>query len=212
MIITNGETATHINKYLPLADIKYFSSKNDLNESEPQEILQSDLIIILGGPQFVSEIEKYPYLIKVVNLLKTAISKNIPIIGICLGMHLIAKALDIKVTGLNQLNIGFSTLLGHTKLFYCHNEGIKNDSELQEKINMFDEISYNQSNALVLYFRMRNIMGIQMHPDIDPDLIGRFSPFSYLADEAIRCKNTINEQNRNLMLAMIDKIIGGIHN
>jgi len=55
-------------------------------------------LIILGGPMNVYEEEPYPYLLQVDNLIKEAVRKNLPVLGICLGGQLIAKALDTPVT------------------------------------------------------------------------------------------------------------------
>lgn len=52
-----------------------------------------DLLIILGGPQRAIEIDKYPYLIKVMQLINAAIADNKKVLGICLGAQLIAASL-----------------------------------------------------------------------------------------------------------------------
>ncbi|MGB9803864.1 MAG: type 1 glutamine amidotransferase [Desulfofundulus sp.] len=54
-------------------------------------------LIILGGPMNVYEEEAYPYLKQVDRLIKEAIEKDIPLLGICLGGQLIAKALGAPV-------------------------------------------------------------------------------------------------------------------
>jgi GMP synthase-like glutamine amidotransferase len=54
-------------------------------------------IVILGGPVNVYEEDRYPFL-KVEDLfIKEAIKRGKPILGICLGAQLIAKALGAKV-------------------------------------------------------------------------------------------------------------------
>jgi anthranilate/para-aminobenzoate synthase component II len=209
MIIINGDFLTRVSKYLPEnATIKYFSSKNDLNNENIFNVINDfDLIIILGGPQFVSEIENFTYLINLSQLITHALNQSIPLIGICLGMHLIAKVLGLNIGKLNHLNVGFTSFIEHPKLFYCHYEMVKNDNELQNKLATFDEIHYNMDKSFVTYFRTGNVIGIQAHPDIDPGLIKRFSPYTYISDEALRHKETIDQENKRIMQTLIDKII-----
>ena len=54
-------------------------------------------LVILGGPMNVDQVEDYPYLIPEVEAIKKAIDLNMPILGICLGSQLLAKALGSKV-------------------------------------------------------------------------------------------------------------------
>jgi len=54
-------------------------------------------IIIMGGPMNVYETKKYPFLSQEVKLIKQALVKEIPLIGICLGAQLLAKACGAKV-------------------------------------------------------------------------------------------------------------------
>jgi GMP synthase-like glutamine amidotransferase len=60
--------------------------------------LDYDAILILGGPMNVYEEDKYPFLKDEDKLIKEAIRREIPTLGICLGAQLIAKASGAKVT------------------------------------------------------------------------------------------------------------------
>lgn len=74
------------------------------------EILSSidnfDFLIIMGGPQNIQNLKEYPYLITEINLIKTAISKNKKILGICLGAQLIGEALEVKSLSSPEKEIG----------------------------------------------------------------------------------------------------------
>lgn len=67
-------------------------------------------LIILGGPMSVYETEEYPFLMDEVRLIKEAINKDIPALGICLGAQLIARAMGAKVFAGNKKEIGWYSL------------------------------------------------------------------------------------------------------
>ncbi|MBI4302272.1 MAG: type 1 glutamine amidotransferase [Chloroflexi bacterium] len=64
-------------------------------------------LVILGGPMNVYEEDKYPYLVDEHQAIKEAIQSNTPVLGICLGAQLIAKALGAKVSPNPTKEIGF---------------------------------------------------------------------------------------------------------
>src|SRR3989337_4445342 len=70
----------------------------DGNGNSVPSKLDYDAIIILGGPMNVYEEDKYPFLKDEDRLIKEAIKKKIPTLGICLGAQLIAKAAGAKVS------------------------------------------------------------------------------------------------------------------
>ena len=65
-------------------------------DAEP-ELEGYDGLIVLGGPMNVDEVDKYPNLQTEMNLIKRAVEKEFPILAICLGSQLLAKALGAKV-------------------------------------------------------------------------------------------------------------------
>lgn len=67
-------------------------------------------LIIMGGPMNVYEEDKYPFLKEEDGLIKEALSKKIPMIGICLGAQLMAKAGGAKVTKGGKKEIGWYPL------------------------------------------------------------------------------------------------------
>jgi GMP synthase (glutamine-hydrolysing) len=58
-------------------------------------------LIVLGGPMGVYEADAHPHLITEMELIREAVQRNIPVLGICLGAQLIAGALgsQVKKTG-----------------------------------------------------------------------------------------------------------------
>ncbi|MCH2171395.1 gamma-glutamyl-gamma-aminobutyrate hydrolase family protein [Myxococcota bacterium] len=55
-------------------------------------------LVILGGPMGVAESDLFPHLEVEMELIREAIDREIPTLGICLGAQLIARALGASVT------------------------------------------------------------------------------------------------------------------
>ena len=77
----------------------------------PEDIKNYSGLIILGGPMNVYEEDVYPYLKGEDILIKEAIKRRIPVLGICLGGQLIAKATGAKVNKGAKKEIGWYDLL-----------------------------------------------------------------------------------------------------
>jgi GMP synthase (glutamine-hydrolysing) len=88
------------------------SRRPDLNPIGSPEGVPTDLdnlhgLIIMGGPQNVTDIDKYHWMQAEAVLIKAAHAAEIPIIGICLGSQIIAHALGGKVAPRVTPAIGF---------------------------------------------------------------------------------------------------------
>lgn len=79
-------------------------------EDLPGALSGYNALIILGGPMNVYEEESYPYLRDVDLLIKEAVKKGLPVLGICLGGQLIAKSLGAPVTRNPVREIGWYKL------------------------------------------------------------------------------------------------------
>jgi GMP synthase (glutamine-hydrolysing) len=68
-----------------------------LGEDYPE--LDGDVagIQIQGGPQMVSDLESFPYLEGEIEFARAVMERDLPLLGICLGGQIIARALDAKV-------------------------------------------------------------------------------------------------------------------
>src|SRR3989338_7306736 len=64
-------------------------------------------VIVLGGPMNVYEEDKYPFLKWENNFIKEILSENIPLLGICLGAQLIAKAASGEISRSPQKELGW---------------------------------------------------------------------------------------------------------
>lgn len=54
-------------------------------------------LIVLGGPMNVDETDRYPFLAAEVQWIQQAVARSIPLLGICLGSQLLAKACGARV-------------------------------------------------------------------------------------------------------------------
>lgn len=88
----------------------------------PDHLDRYQAVIILGGPMGAYEEERFPYLLKVQDLVREAAERHIPCIGICLGGQIIARALGAKVLPNPVKEIGWSPVqvldAGRTSLLF----------------------------------------------------------------------------------------------
>lgn len=74
------------------------------------DLAQVDLLVVLGGPIGAEDDTRYPYLAEEVRLLRERIEGGRPLLGICLGAQLMARALGAAVRPMGRKEIGFSPL------------------------------------------------------------------------------------------------------
>ncbi len=71
----------------------------DLFSEVPQRLPLDEAsgLVVLGGPMNVDQVDRYPFLKLDVQWIQQAIKRKLPLMGICLGSQLMAKALGAKV-------------------------------------------------------------------------------------------------------------------
>lgn len=96
----------------PLADQGYVVTYHDVGQSDETqlELLAPDLLVVLGGPIGVYEVEAYPFLGNTIAQLRQRLAGDRATLGICLGAQLMAAALDAKVGPMGHKEIGFGAL------------------------------------------------------------------------------------------------------
>jgi GMP synthase (glutamine-hydrolysing) len=143
---------------------------DDLTKLDP---LRPDLLVVLGAPVGVYEIEAYPFLLTERELLAARLRANLPTLGICLGAQQIAAALGAKVRPGGFKEIGFSRLEltdAGRKSPLRHLEAVP---VLHWHGDVFDipdrairlagtALCHNQAFSLG-----RNILALQFHPEAD---------------------------------------------
>lgn len=85
--------------------IRYVNFERD-PQARPQ-INKYDGLVVLGGSMNVDEVEAYPNLRAEVDMIREAVAANMPVLGICLGAQLVAKALGGSVFQNTEAEIGW---------------------------------------------------------------------------------------------------------
>lgn len=70
----------------------------------------ADLVVVLGGPIGVYEVDRYPFLDGERAAIASRLAARKPTLGICLGAQLIAQALGAEVASTGKVEIGFGAL------------------------------------------------------------------------------------------------------
>lgn len=139
-------------------------------------------IVSLGGPMNVYEEEQYPFLKLEDSFLKDAVKKEVPILGICLGAQLLAKAVGAEVTKADAKEIGwykipltsdgredplFRGIDNELNVFHWHGDTFKIPAEGKRIAE--SKICPNQA------FRYgKNAYGIQFHIEVTKQMISEW--------------------------------------
>jgi len=73
----------------------------------PRDVRSVGGLIVLGGPQSVYEVDKYPWLKAELALVEKALTAGRPVLGICLGAQMIAQVLGARVTPGPRREVGW---------------------------------------------------------------------------------------------------------
>jgi GMP synthase-like glutamine amidotransferase len=197
LLIQNGYFTPGIIKYLreDFSVIKSFETNvTDIN------INNYALVIILGGNQSLTNINSYPYLQNVVQLINKCLSINKPLIGICLGAQLITFALGCEIKSCQKNNIGYDvTIMSYSNVFRYHFDFIVPNNSINI-LEYFEDMPY-------LYKYGLNVYGIQCHPDIIPEQIHNYTTDESIIRFAQENKDSINQNNFDIINKLIEFVI-----
>lgn len=71
----------------------------------------ADGVVAMGGPMSVYQPTQHPWITKELALLKEAVQRKLPVLGICLGAQLLAQALGARVHAAPAKEIGWYPLM-----------------------------------------------------------------------------------------------------
>lgn len=144
----------------------------------PQAIEGLDAFISMGGPMNVYEEDKYPYLRDETLFLRKAIQAGKPVLGICLGAQMIAKAAGAQVTRSPKEEVGWGVVHvtdagGSDTLFH----GLPRTLQVfQWHGDMFQIPEHgvllaDGTDCPHQAFRLRNAFGLQFHVEVTSDIL-----------------------------------------
>jgi GMP synthase-like glutamine amidotransferase len=87
-----------LGEFLEKHRLRYLTSDLYKIDTFPERPGDYSAVISLGGPMNVYEEEKYPFLRWENDFLQKALKEDVPLLGICLGAQLIAKAAEARVS------------------------------------------------------------------------------------------------------------------
>ncbi|MEB2872618.1 glutamine amidotransferase [Pseudomonas rhizosphaerae] len=74
------------------------------------DVASADMLVILGGPIGAFDEAQYPFLLDELELIRQRLASGKPMLGICLGAQLIARALGANVAAMGHKEIGFGPI------------------------------------------------------------------------------------------------------
>jgi GMP synthase (glutamine-hydrolysing) len=159
-------------------------------------------LVVLGGPMNVDQVDRHPHLSTEIELIREAIERQIPVLGICLGAQLIARALGAEVRANSQKEIGWYdvdlTDEGRSDPLLCH-------FAPREKLFQWHGDAFDLPRGAVHLakstgcdkqaFRVGDrVYGFQFHLEVDEPLIHRWLGVPIHAAELVRLKGVIDPE------------------
>ncbi len=139
-------------------------------------------LVVLGGPMNCDQSDRFPHLTTEVELIREAIAGGLPVLGICLGSQLIARALGARVYKNPVKEIGWYNLeptkAGRKDPLFTHFQS-------SQKIFQWHGDTFDIPHGAVHLatspdcpnqaFRYAdNVYGLQFHLEVDEPLINRW--------------------------------------
>lgn len=132
--------------------------------------LEADILIVLGGPVGMNDLIKFPYLIDELQLVEERLNQHLPVLGIGLGAHMIAKALGASVYPMTESEYGWAPVrlmtdddllepLRDRHVLHWHNDGIS----LPEGAKLLASTAKSEVQA----FSWGKSLALQFHAEID---------------------------------------------
>ena len=146
--------------------------------------------VVMGGPMNVDEVERFPGLAVEREWLATAVGRGMPVLGICLGAQLLARALGAVVRAGEGPELGFAPVavsdpddpvLGGLapggKVLHWHGDVF----DLPEGARSLASSALTECQA----FRAGNAWGVLFHPEADFALVEAWLAVPEMIDEAV---------------------------
>jgi GMP synthase (glutamine-hydrolysing) len=146
--------------------------------------------VVMGGPMNVDAVGRFPALAAERDWLAAAVERGMPVLGICLGAQLLARALGAEVRAGQEPEIGFSPvevadaddpLLGRlaprSEVLHWHGDVFDLPAGAQQ-------LASSERTACQA-FRAGNAWGVLFHPEADLALVEAWLAIPEMIDEAV---------------------------
>lgn len=153
------------------------------------EHAEVDGAVAMGGPMNVDEVERYPGLAAEREWLAEAVRLEMPVLGVCLGAQLLARALGVEVRPGERPELGFAPVEIHdptdpvlgalapsTTVLHWHGDVF----ELPPGAQPLASSARTRHQA----FRVDNAWGVLFHAEADAALVDRWLSVPAMASEA----------------------------
>ncbi|MBI2981359.1 MAG: gamma-glutamyl-gamma-aminobutyrate hydrolase family protein [Deltaproteobacteria bacterium] len=157
----------------------YFPSGKELEEKH-------NALILLGGPQSVTEINKYGWMQKELLLIREALRQKMPVLGVCLGSQLLARAAGAQVKKGPKREIGW----GQIKFddWFSKRNPLTFQLDLARRHTVFHwhgdtfdlpvegyRLAWNENYPFQMFCYQGNAVGIQFHPEMTEAMIKKWA-------------------------------------
>jgi GMP synthase (glutamine-hydrolysing) len=146
--------------------------------------------VVMGGPMSVDEVERFPALAAERDWLAQAVRRELPLLGICLGAQLLARALGAEVRAGEGPEIGFApvevgdpddpvlgALAPSTDVLHWHGDIF----DLPDGAESLASSARTEHQA----FRAGNAWGVLFHPEADFALVEAWLAVPEMIDDAV---------------------------
>ena len=155
------------------------AGQDDLQDIKGED---PDLLVVLGGPIGAYDDKEYPFLLDELRLLSFRLQEGLPVLGICLGAQLMARALGASVYPTGSQEIGWSSLEitpagdrsplrflseEHTSMFHWHGDTF----DLPSQATLLASTPSCKHQAFMLG---EYTLGLQFHPEVTPSGLERW--------------------------------------
>ena len=172
-------TADNGLRHLALRDVAVRLVRPYLGEKLPMLDERIAGVILKGGPQFVTDLDRFPYLRDEMAFADTVMKRGMPLLGICLGAQMIAHHLGAAVgfhpqghvafgyypleatqAGKDVFPDGLMTLAGNAQGFAC-----PRDATLLAKGPLFANQAFRHGDTTVAF---------QFHPEVNRTILDQW--------------------------------------
>jgi len=202
MIHVESEGPGTLGTFLESVGAQLVTTRLYASEPLPANAGEFDAVLSMGGPMNVYQEDAYPFLKQETAFLQDAVSADVPVLGVCLGAQMIAKACGARVDLAAAREVGWREIT-------LTRVGLKDPlfHGLPEHLTVFqwheDVFDIPRGAALLASsticptqaFRFRNALGLQFHVEVTADILTEWFADSGKADlpDLLRFYHTIKE-------------------